>query len=65
MPEVEILMDDSHSDWLRAALRAALECDPVTAANDAEFLACLLQQRAVRLGLARDGEALFHAAELA
>jgi len=41
----EVLRDPSASFWLKAALRSALARDPVDAANDAEVLARLLDQR--------------------
>jgi hypothetical protein len=41
----EVLRDPSASSWLKAALRSALERDPVDAANDAEVLARLLDRR--------------------
>ncbi len=40
-----VLAEPKSSDWLRAALRAALARDPVDAANDAEQLARLLTGR--------------------
>lgn len=48
------LDDPSASDWLRDALRSAMVRDPVDAANDAEMLARLLDERAYYcLGMAR------------
>lgn len=44
-----LLADPSISYWLRDALNAALERDPVDAANDAGLLAIILDKRAVRL----------------
>jgi len=45
-PSVErIMSDESASDWLRAALRTALERDPVDALNDALALAAVLEGR--------------------
>ena len=41
----EILDDPSVSDWLKAALRSALERDPVDALNDALLLAATLEER--------------------
>lgn len=41
----EVLRDPSASFWLKAALRSALARDPVDAANDAEVLTRLLDQR--------------------
>jgi hypothetical protein len=41
----EVLRDPSASFWLKAALRSALARDPVDAANDAEVVALLLDQR--------------------
>jgi hypothetical protein len=40
-----VLADPAATDWLKAALRTALSRDPVDAANDAEVLAQLLDQR--------------------
>lgn len=48
-----VLDDPATSTWLRQALQAALERDPIDAANDAEALAALLIARAD--GLLRDG----------
>lgn len=46
MAEVqEIFEDPSASTWLRSALRAALERDPVDALNDALALAEVLEER--------------------
>lgn len=48
------LKDPAASDWLRDALRTAMERDPVDAANDAEVLARLLEDRAFwTTGMAR------------
>jgi hypothetical protein len=45
-PEAEqIVGDPAASFWLKNALRAALTRDPVDAANDAEVLARILDQR--------------------
>jgi hypothetical protein len=41
----EILDDPSASDWLKGALRSALERDPVDALNDALVLAATLEER--------------------
>ena len=41
----EILDDPSASDWLKGALRGALERDPVDALNDALVLAATLEER--------------------
>ena len=49
MAEMELVQDETHSQWLREALQAALERDPISAANDAELLACLLKQRVMRM----------------
>ena len=53
-PEIDhVLADPAASVWLRDALRSALDRDPVDAANDAEVLAQLLDQRCqemLRLG---------------
>ena len=38
------LVDFSASDWLKAALRSALERDPVDALNDAEILVKTLRE---------------------
>jgi hypothetical protein len=51
MPTIdEILNDPSASNWLRDALRKALDRDPVDAANDAEILAAVLAARAGEAG---------------
>lgn len=39
----DVLADTSASDWLKAALRTALQRDPVDAAHDAERLAAILE----------------------
>jgi hypothetical protein len=44
-----ILADPAASHWLKAALLAALERDPVDAANDAEALAQALEERAAEI----------------
>ena len=45
-PSVEgVMSDESASDWLRAALRTALERDPVDALNDALAHAAALEGR--------------------
>ncbi len=41
----EILDDSAASDWLKGALRTALERDPVDALNDALVLAGALEAR--------------------
>ena len=41
----EVMHDASASDWLKTALRAALERDPVDALNDALALAAVLEDR--------------------
>jgi len=41
----EILDDPAASDWLKGALRSALERDPVDALNDALVLAATLEER--------------------
>ena len=41
----ELTSDESASDWLKAALRTALERDPVDALNDALALAAALEGR--------------------
>jgi hypothetical protein len=50
MRENEVLNDAETSPWLREALRAALKCDPVRAANDAEILRAVLHRRAAESG---------------
>lgn len=56
-PDVQaILTSPSTSVWLKDALQAALQCDPVEAANDAELLASLLTQR--RAALQAKGSAI-------
>jgi hypothetical protein len=45
-PTVEgVMSNESASDWLKAALRTALERDPVDALNDALALAAALEGR--------------------
>lgn len=44
-----VLQDPSTSFWLRAALLSCLSRDPVDAANDAEVLALLLNERCRQL----------------
>ena len=39
----EVLADASASDWLKVALRTALQRDPVDAAHDAEMLVAVLE----------------------
>ena len=41
-----IIADPAASDWLKRALREALDRDPVDAANDAEMLVEVLKRRA-------------------
>jgi hypothetical protein len=41
----EILDDPAASDWIKGALRTALERDPVDALNDALWLAATLEER--------------------
>jgi hypothetical protein len=41
----EVMADRSASDWLKTALRAALERDPVDALNDTLALAGILEDR--------------------
>lgn len=41
-----ILNDPLASNWIKDALRSALDRDPIDAANDAELLASLLASRA-------------------
>jgi hypothetical protein len=45
MRDMEVLDDPETSDWLRAALQAALQCDVVRVANDVEMLRSLLHRR--------------------
>ena len=42
---VGLLDDPSASDWLKGALRSALERDPVDALNDALLLASTLEEQ--------------------
>lgn len=49
MRDMEVLKDPETSDWLRHALQAALQCDPVRVANDVEILRAVLQQRVADL----------------
>ena len=47
MPTAEqILTDPTASLWLKNALRGALACDVVDAANEADVLAMVLSERA-------------------
>ena len=41
----DVLLDPAASIWLKDALRSSLARDPVDAANDAEVLASLLEER--------------------
>ena len=41
----EVMADQSASEWLKTALRAALERDPVDALNEALALAGILEDR--------------------
>jgi hypothetical protein len=41
----EVMTDEAASDWLKTALRTALERDPVDALNDALALAAALEAR--------------------
>ena len=41
----EVMRDASASDWLKTALLAALQRDPVDALNDALALAAVLEDR--------------------
>jgi hypothetical protein len=41
----DVLNDPETSPWLREALQAALACDPVRSANDAEVLLGVLHRR--------------------
>lgn len=47
--ENDVLQDPTSSDWLRQTLRSALQCDPVTVANEAALLLRLLQNRLERI----------------
>jgi len=50
LPSVDqVLADPATSFWLCRALRGALVLDPVDAANDAEVLAMLLDERCRRI----------------
>ena len=51
----EVMSDESASDWLKAALEAALQRDPVDALNDALALAAALEER-LRTVLRLDAE---------
>jgi hypothetical protein len=42
----DVLNDPSTSDWLKSALRTALEHDAIEAANDADVLRSVLMRRA-------------------
>lgn len=51
----EVMRDQAASQWLKSALRTALERDPVDALNDAFVLAAALEERLrVELGLSED-----------
>ena len=41
----EVMRDRAASQWLKSALRSALERDPVDALNDAFVLAAVLEDR--------------------
>jgi hypothetical protein len=41
----EVMRDQAASQWLKSALRTALERDPVDALNDAFVLASILEER--------------------
>jgi hypothetical protein len=41
-----VLADKGLSDWFKAALSSALECDPAQAAHDAGLLSVVLDRRA-------------------
>ena len=45
----QVIAANNTSTWLRTALKAALQRDVVDAANDAEVLFTLLDQRAIDL----------------
>ena len=55
----EILSGPGMSFWLKNALLAALDRDPVDAANDADLLAIVLGYRAQQLG--KEGAAALEA----
>jgi hypothetical protein len=45
----QVLADAAASSWIKQSLRSALSRDPVDAANDAEVLACLLDNRCQKI----------------
>ena len=46
-----ILKDPAASDWLKAAVRSALECDPADVMRDAQTLVTLMIGYTSRFGL--------------
>lgn len=54
--------DQAHSYWFRNALLAALDRDPVDAANDAGLLAIVLDKRAGELASAAVAQAVIQQA---
>jgi len=54
--------DPTHSSWFRNALLAALDRDPVDAANDAGLLALVLDKRAAELLAAAGAQAVIQQA---
>ena len=53
----DVLGDPAASFWLKGALRSALPRDPVDAANDAEILAWVLNERCRSIPASPDGAA--------
>lgn len=49
LPPAEYLNDPSISEWLKQALRGAMQRDPVEAANDADLLRAILFRRALQV----------------
>jgi hypothetical protein len=45
----QVLADPAASSWIKQSLRSALSRDPVDAANDAEVLACVLDNRCQKI----------------
>lgn len=39
------LLDPALSEWLKSALRSALDCDPIVVANEADVLRSVLMRR--------------------
>ncbi|MGH8527267.1 MAG: hypothetical protein ACREXY_24595 [Gammaproteobacteria bacterium] len=40
-----ILLDPTYSEWFKAALRSALDCDPIFVANECDALRAVLMRR--------------------